>query len=92
MFALFKYLHSWAGTFFLITRLLRLLMPLQVSLFVLLVCINSVCHQALFSMQYLRTTYVGQVMARELNKEPNAEVATRMGNLAMLIYSVGRSS
>jgi len=37
----------------------------------------------------LRTTYVGQVMAHELDREPDSELATRKGEFAMLIYSVG---
>lgn len=41
-----------------------------------------------YTVQY-RTTYMGQVMAYELNKEPDAELATRTGELAMLIYSIG---
>lgn len=32
---------------------------------------------------------MGQIMAYELNKEPDPEMATRTGELAMLIYSVG---
>ena len=32
---------------------------------------------------------MGQVMAYELNKEPDPELATRTGERAMLIYSVG---
>lgn len=34
---------------------------------------------------------MGQIMAYEENKEPDAELATRMGELAMLIYSIGSS-
>ena len=33
---------------------------------------------------------MGQVMAYEQNKEPDPELATRTGELAMLIYSIGR--
>lgn len=36
-----------------------------------------------------RTTYVGQVMAGEIGREPNADFATRKGELAMLFYSIG---
>jgi hypothetical protein len=39
-----------------------------------------------------RTTYVGQVMAQELGQEPDHDLATRRGELAMLIYSVGASN
>lgn len=35
------------------------------------------------------TTYVGQVMAHEIGKEPDAEYATRMGERALLFYSIG---
>ena len=41
---------------------------------------------------FLSTTYVGQVMAQETGKEPDAELATRMGNLALLWYSTGMNS
>ena len=36
-----------------------------------------------------RTTYVGQVMALELDREPDADFATRTGEFAMLLYSIG---
>ena len=36
-----------------------------------------------------RTTYIGQVMAYELDKEPDHDLATRTGAFAMLIYSLG---
>ena len=42
----------------------------------------------LLIIQY-RTSYMGQVMAYEHNKEPDPELATRTGELAMLIYSIG---
>jgi len=32
---------------------------------------------------------MGQVMANELQKEPDPELATRMGEFAMLLYSIG---
>ena len=38
-----------------------------------------------------RTTYVGQIMAYEHQEEPDSDVATRTGEFAMLIYSIGRS-
>jgi len=41
-----------------------------------------------FPFLFYATTYVGQVMAYENKKEPDAELATRMGALAMLIYSL----
>ena len=34
------------------------------------------------------TTYIGQVMAREKNAEPDSEYATRMGALSMLFNSI----
>ena len=37
----------------------------------------------------LRTTYMGQVMAYELGREPDPELATRTGEFAMLMYSIG---
>jgi solute carrier family 45 protein 1/2/4 len=37
-----------------------------------------------------RTTYVGQVMAYEMDREPDGEYATRMGERAMLLYSIGK--
>lgn len=36
-----------------------------------------------------RTTYMGQVMAYEHQKEPDADLATRTGEFAMLLYSIG---
>ena len=39
--------------------------------------------------QYDRTTYIGQVMAKERNEEPDEEEATRMGYLALLWFSLG---
>jgi hypothetical protein len=45
------------------------------------------------SVQNLRslfsTTYMGQVMAHELGEEPDRDIATRTGEFAMLIYSIG---
>ena len=32
---------------------------------------------------------MGQVMAFEQNKEPDPDMATRTGELAMLVYSLG---
>ena len=40
-------------------------------------------------MYLLRTTYVGQVMAYEHNKEPDTTLAVRKGEFAMLLYSIG---
>lgn len=36
-----------------------------------------------------RTTYMGQIMAYELQREPDPELATRKGEFAMLLYSIG---
>jgi len=41
-----------------------------------------------FPFLFYATTYVGQVMAKETGREPDAEFATRMGNLALLLYSI----
>lgn len=32
---------------------------------------------------------MGQVMAHELQREPDPDVATRTGEFAMLLYSIG---
>jgi hypothetical protein len=50
----------------------------------LLPCLPNHSHPSL-----RRTTYMGQIMAYELKKEPHPELATRTGEFAMLIYSVG---
>jgi hypothetical protein len=44
-----------------------------------------------FPFLFYSTTYVGQIMAYEHNKEPDKDVATRAGEFAMLIYSIGES-
>lgn len=44
-----------------------------------------------FILNIRRTTYVGQVMAAELGAEPDIDYATRMGEFAMTIYSIGTS-
>lgn len=38
----------------------------------------------------IRTTYVGQVMAYEHKTDPDKDIATRTGEFAMLIYSIGK--
>ena len=38
------------------------------------------------------TTYVGQVLAKDTGKEPDHETATRMGDLALLWFSIGTKS
>lgn len=35
------------------------------------------------------TTYIGQVMAYENQKEPEHDKATRKGELALLLFSIG---
>ncbi|KLO15861.1 MFS general substrate transporter [Schizopora paradoxa] len=56
--------------------------------------IRRVCFVQIFAFMgwfpflFYATTYVGQVMAQETGKEPDAELATRMGNLALLWYSI----
>ncbi|KAF8974437.1 hypothetical protein BDZ97DRAFT_1646725 [Flammula alnicola] len=56
--------------------------------------IRRVCYVQLFAFMgwfpflFYSTTYVGQVMAYEEGKEPDADFATRRGELAMLIYSI----
>ncbi|KZV64590.1 MFS general substrate transporter [Peniophora sp. CONT] len=56
--------------------------------------IRRVCFVQLFAFMgwfpflFYSTTYVGQIMAYEMDAEPNAEVATRTGALAMLFYSL----
>ncbi|KAJ3716334.1 hypothetical protein DFJ43DRAFT_1006864 [Lentinula guzmanii] len=41
-----------------------------------------------FPFLFYSTTYVGQVMALELDKEPDPDLATRTGEFAMLLYSI----
>ncbi|KIY74095.1 MFS general substrate transporter [Cylindrobasidium torrendii FP15055 ss-10] len=56
--------------------------------------IRRVCYVQLFAFMgwfpflFYATTYVGQVMAHEMGREPDADFATRKGELAMLFYSV----
>jgi len=53
------------------------------------VCFVQICaFMGWFPFLFYSTTYVGQVMAYELNREPNPELATRRGVFAMLIYSI----
>lgn len=44
-----------------------------------------------FPFLFYSTTYVGQVMAYQLGQEPDIEIATRTGEFAMLLYSIGTS-
>ncbi|KAH8105925.1 MFS general substrate transporter [Cristinia sonorae] len=41
-----------------------------------------------FPFLFYSTTYIGQIMAYEQNKEPDLDYAARIGQLAMLIYSI----
>ncbi|KAF8630339.1 hypothetical protein AX15_002989 [Amanita polypyramis BW_CC] len=56
--------------------------------------IRRVCYVQLFAFMgwfpflFYATTYMGQVMAYELKKEPKADLATRTGEFAMLLYSI----
>ncbi|KAF8195744.1 MFS general substrate transporter [Mycena galopus ATCC 62051] len=56
--------------------------------------IRRVCYVQLFAFMgwfpflFYSTTYVGQIMAQELGEEPDPDYATRMGERAMLIYSI----
>ncbi|KAH9951665.1 major facilitator superfamily domain-containing protein [Amylocystis lapponica] len=56
--------------------------------------IRRVCYVQLFAFMgwfpflFYATTYVGQVMAYELQRDPDHDTATRMGEFAMLIYSI----
>jgi hypothetical protein len=43
-----------------------------------------------FPFLFYATTYVGQIMAFERGEEPDRDVATRAGELAMLVYSIGK--
>lgn len=42
-----------------------------------------------FPYLFYSTTYVKEVMANELGREPDIDKATRAGSLALLIYSFG---
>ncbi|KNZ81557.1 General alpha-glucoside permease [Termitomyces sp. J132] len=56
--------------------------------------VQRVCYVQLFAFMgwfpflFYSTTYMGQVMAYELNREPDADYATRVGEFAMLLYSI----
>ncbi|KAF5390590.1 hypothetical protein D9757_002692 [Collybiopsis confluens] len=56
--------------------------------------IRRVCYVQFFAFMgwfpflFYSTTYVGQIMALELDKEPDPDVATRTGEFAMLLYSI----
>ncbi|KIK68025.1 hypothetical protein GYMLUDRAFT_36839 [Collybiopsis luxurians FD-317 M1] len=56
--------------------------------------IRRVCYVQFFAFMgwfpflFYSTTYVGQIMALEQDKEPDPDVATRTGEFAMLLYSI----
>ncbi|KAJ8086780.1 hypothetical protein PM082_005605 [Marasmius tenuissimus] len=56
--------------------------------------IRRVCYVQFFAFMgwfpflFYSTTYMGQIMAYELDKEPNPDRATRTGEFAMLLYSI----
>ncbi|PCH41129.1 MFS general substrate transporter [Wolfiporia cocos MD-104 SS10] len=52
--------------------------------------IRRVCYVQVFAFPFLfyATTYIGQVMAYELQQDPDQDIATRTGEFAMLIYSI----
>lgn len=56
--------------------------------------IRRVCYVQFFAFMgwfpflFYATTYIGQVMANESGEEPDAETATRMGDLALLWFSI----
>ena len=46
-------------------------------------------HPRRFPFLFYSTTYISQVMAYELGREPDHDLASRTGSYAMLIYSIG---
>ncbi|KAG8900774.1 hypothetical protein FRB99_005764 [Tulasnella sp. 403] len=53
------------------------------------VCYVQVCaFMGWFPFLFYSTTWVGEVMAYELDKDPDPDVATRAGEFALLIYSI----
>ncbi|CDO71304.1 hypothetical protein BN946_scf184908.g61 [Trametes cinnabarina] len=56
--------------------------------------IRRVCYVQVFAFMgwfpflFYSTTYIGQVMAYELGREPDHDLATRTGAFAMLLYSI----
>ncbi|KAK0498608.1 hypothetical protein EDD18DRAFT_1158376 [Armillaria luteobubalina] len=56
--------------------------------------VRRVCYVQLFAFMgwfpflFYSTTYIGQVMAHEIGKEPDRDLAAQRGELAMLLYSV----
>ncbi|TDL29430.1 MFS general substrate transporter [Rickenella mellea] len=53
------------------------------------VCLVQIfAYMGWFPFLFYATTYVGQVLAKQMNAEPDLEVATRAGYLALLIFSI----
>ncbi|KAI0324961.1 MFS general substrate transporter [Cubamyces sp. BRFM 1775] len=56
--------------------------------------IRRVCYVQVFAFMgwfpflFYSTTYIGQIMAYELGREPDHDLATRTGAFAMLVYSI----
>lgn len=56
--------------------------------------VRRVCYVQIFAFMgwfpflFYSTTYVGQIMAQQYDKEPDNELATRTGALALLIHSI----
>ncbi|KZT62932.1 MFS general substrate transporter [Calocera cornea HHB12733] len=56
--------------------------------------VRRVCYVQVFSFMgwfpflFYSTTWVGEVMAHEINADPDVDTATRAGELAMLFYSI----
>jgi len=56
--------------------------------------IRRVCYVQIFAFMgwfpflFYSTTYVGQIMAQQYDREPDKDLATRTGALAMLIHSI----
>jgi len=76
------------------SKFFTMLRNIQTSILTLPKPIRRVCYVQVFAFMgwfpflFYSTTYVGQVMAYEHNKEPNKDVATRKGEFAMLIFSL----
>ena len=87
---MFKYWHLWAGLF----ALFVYLTPAECfasgfrSYFTRTSFSPVVSDAAKITSR--STTYVGQVMAYQNGEEPDATIAVRKGEFAMLIYSIGQ--
>ncbi|KAI0089327.1 hypothetical protein BDY19DRAFT_889996 [Irpex rosettiformis] len=75
-------------------KLADVLRNIQQAIIALPKPIRRVCYVQIFAFMgwfpflFYATTYVGQVMAYELGREPDNELATRTGELALTIYSI----